>query len=351
VRPPQGPARLQPMAVCAIDLDLKEPRRARLPGEELAGRVSVRVESALEGFLWIEQGWRAAGMEFEEGGPTMGQLLGKGKLQPEEEQSFDFSLLALPGPFTYRGRTLKLEWFLRARLEAEGGVAAQVEERFHLVPRRREEGDKPPSSPKSMISHPPRLESGARYFVIALGVLPLLLAALIPLGLRAGWLLAEPALGLSVAAVLLILGGGVSLGAWRRTRMSRALGPIEVQLSSGVLLPGDELRSVLRFTPREDIVLSRVSVWLRVLEELDTEGRGQQRVRSHVVMEDLNEIYETGHLPAGQEFETTASLALHRKVPYTYTGAGHRVRCVFAFELDVQGRSGWSGEYELFIVP
>ena len=349
------------MPGCSLELELEDPARVRRPGETLRGHVLVRAASALEGRLELQHSWRARGSGMEEHGRPSTHLLAEGRLETGESDRFEFELDCLPGPFSHAGELFQLDWFLRARLLAEGGVTAEVEESYPLEPSRDESEVPRVPAPLVVSEPPPQLDSTSRTFAWLLGVGPSLLGlALIGIGLSKAWDTAGPAdpeetlirtvLQLPAGGLCCALGAAVCFGLWRRRQRGRVLGRLGIELSNTALRPGELLRVGLTLCPRESVHLEEARAILRLSEDVLEDAR-RERWSTRLLAETEGALLPAGPCEAELEQTGQVELALPEDAPFTHTGDRHRLRC----ELDVLVRARDATlrrtSYELFIVP
>lgn len=79
----------------------------------------------------VQVGWRTSGKGDRDESWTDHELRGEGTMQPGETLAFE---LPVPlGPVTYRGRIVKIDWAVRARVDRPWAFDARAEAPFTVI--------------------------------------------------------------------------------------------------------------------------------------------------------------------------------------------------------------------------
>jgi hypothetical protein len=132
-----------------IDETVETPTPAFTAADKIVGAVHVQVDKPCrDARLLLTRHWIASGRapSYRAGADEI--LLFEGEWHQDGAHRFPFIFHVPPGPYTYHGRLVDLDWFLEARVEV-GGVEVSRSRRKFIVEASGEETDFIPGEPAS----------------------------------------------------------------------------------------------------------------------------------------------------------------------------------------------------------
>lgn len=156
-------------------------------GEKITGRIEIRAdEDGTRRKLVLTPVWRTRGRGMEDSAQAEGQVLPAVTYRGRQSTWYPFEIPAPPGPLSYRGELLSVEWYLRAHADLRLAIDAESEEGFILTAPAAEtaassferpdyEPFYPGTSTGDKAAHP------ALFFAIGLGLLLVAFPILLPL--------------------------------------------------------------------------------------------------------------------------------------------------------------------------
>lgn len=120
------------MSKCDISVSLQ--KSTFLPGEEIAGEVLVKVhEPFLCNALSVILEWRTSGKGNTASDAVETRVVFRGQHQPGEHR-YPFSFVAPRGPFSYQGKLINVDWYIRATADISWATDPKGEAKFTLSP-------------------------------------------------------------------------------------------------------------------------------------------------------------------------------------------------------------------------
>ncbi|RMG08496.1 MAG: hypothetical protein D6731_21840 [Planctomycetota bacterium] len=346
------------MAKCTLSIVLDPEREAYALGEVISGSVRVTVDSDCScNALNLALRWETHGRGNRTHGPESVQTLFRGTWRAGEEHAYPFSFEIPPGPVTYHGHLLNVDYFLRATADIPWAIDPKAERDFLVVAP--PDGSLVLTGAESDPQHTHSLETwqdlqaGAGAAAVFAGVV--LLCVGLGLLLVGGNLLvsAEPVewFYVAVGGLLSALGAGALYFGLRNRLAERKLGPVAVELRPRRVPPGGVLQATIHFTPRTSLHLNRVRVRLRGTEVVVSGSGTNKTTHSHDLFSEVATLHEGGPVLAGEAQRLECQFALPPSAPLSFRAPGNSLRWNAVFHVDVAHWPDWSQQVPLLVLP
>lgn len=341
-------------------------------GEEITGRVVITGGSlfTLED-LEIRYGWRTHGKGDRDKGPEYTELLSTDALPfgEGEHREFTFRFAAPPGPVTYHGHHLNVDWYLKAyargrhfeHIEAEedfllqsgplsGGIVLGTKEiAFNQIPQ-----PLPQESPWRLdVVEANALDvdqgSGIRILEAAwavflvlwfLSMVGALLWAMMFHGPRAAWIYGFAAIAITA------LGFVIHDNAYRRK-----LAVKEACVEPGITYAGSRTDCRLEFQVKRDVYLHKIEARI-ASEERATQGSGTTATTA------THELYSVRfgrqfneRLLSGRVISFECPLPIPADAPASFTSAKNAVEWFVDLKLELKGWPGLQKHFPITVLP
>ena len=380
------------MATCDLTLVLDETDRVFRPGETVSGRVDLQTDGSIRiDALVLELGWQTHGKGNRAAGTAETVTLYEGEFDGLALRSFPFELPCPPGPFTYHGELLNVDWHVRARADVPWKIDANAEEQVVLeAPERETDGETGgigPRAPevlaglgglnaqpgeaidasltdeqKAQLDKTRKTMGIVGRAVLGCFLLPFLLvglgllvaggfamAAHFEAGGTLGTLGKDDWVPLAVGIFFtglssLFLAGSVS--GWIA---SRRLGDVTLEVTEPVLLRGQTVEWRVALQPPEELELSAVRSRV-VCRERVTRGSGtNRRTYTHDLVTRELDLSPARRLFRGQPFEVRGSFPLPADAPLSFRARDNSLEWEIECQVDVPKWPDWS-ESRPFVV-
>jgi hypothetical protein len=352
------------MSKCDLKVELEGDRRQYAIGDTVTGNVLVDVnaECQCDG-LSLSHFWRAHGRGNTNEGKPKSQELFVGRWYPGESHVYPFSFTVPPGPLTYHGHHLNVDWYARATADIPWAIDPKGEEDF-IVHQGDYSGvidqgtgllDNKHLQP--LLSSMP--QQGKPVKKIALGCLLLFLIPFVMAGLGAlatglKDLLAGDLSGLGMVlfgTVFLIAPVVVLVGVLKRTVAERKLGPVEMTVGKDTLYPGGSVQVKLNCTPRSDLMLTALKATLIVRERVVSGSGTNTTTHIHGLFEGETLIASQLRMIRGMARHFEASIALAEGGPPSFSAASNHLEYSVRVDFDIPGWPDWSRKESIVVSP
>lgn len=313
-------------------------------GDTISGNVFVDVNKNVhcDGLI-LTLGWRAYGRGNRHVEVDQELLLFQGQWSRGETVAYAFELTLPPGPHTWHGELVNVDWYLRAQADIPWAIDPKAELDFVV-----ERGEEPLKTPD--ISLP--MIDGRLHPVATL--IPTIAALIMP---AMGALFAF----VSLVAVLfgqfqMILFGllGICMGAfgaWNSRKQignllsRRKLGDVSLRVSPTATVPGEAVEATLSMTAREDVKIEEVKIAL-ILRESATSGSGTNRkTYTHDTIIDDDILLQEHRLFRDQPYSTALTMTLPADAPASFSVSDNRILWIVRADVDMPG---WADLFEEF---
>lgn len=324
-------------APCELDIELDRTSAVYKAGERIEGEVIASIPPRRKSFrvtLLLFLRWRTRGRGNLDGGTGAEERLFKGIWEPDEENRYRFVLEAPPGPLTYQGKVLSLDWYLVAEaqipfvatVQAEQGVVLQQGPTHALQPVPR---------PRSLLPGEPHTNMGE---LLTVGGMFTLMGLVLVVGSVLAKLNPCPAL---FGAALALLGGAMAFAGVRNYVAERKLGPVRARVSA-VAHTGGEVTCQLGFAPVVALQLNAIRVRL-LGQERATESSpgGEETTHLHDVYEKEVLLESSRGLASQESFERTATFELPAHAPASFDGDANQIVWTLKIHIDIPLWPDW----------
>jgi hypothetical protein len=349
------------MSKCELEIRFDRDDRTYQPGDPVRGEVvAITDEDVSCNGLSIELLWQTHGA-----GNTDRTVLDTIAVEAQQwspglRYRFPFAFSAPDRPLTYHGHFLNVDHCVAARADLPWARDAKVSEEYLLAPG--------PASHRDHLASPvdftvtPAGTSGPVAKVIGWLLLPILLVLVV-------------ALLLMILPLVLVIGGVVLL---RRFIAERRLGRVTVEVSAPevapprpggaaglsakatsrwqppaprAVTPGSAVRFRVRFQPRTQTVVDRVSVRLVGAEECRSGSGTNAKTHTHTVCEETTVLAEGMSFLGGAPVELAGELPLPDLPAYSFRAHSNALKWKLEVSIEVPNWPDWKREHPLALIP
>lgn len=254
----------------------------------------------------------------------------------------------LPGPFTYRGQFLNINWFIRAQAHIPWKADARAEKPFTVTP-----GETAP--PGYAVSRAPvdykEAEPAGKFVMGCLGISMLLvfLCALAIYGMVIGWKRADDFIGFAV--ILGIIGIGGIIYSIKQILVGKKVGSFAFQLDASAVCPGDKINCSLSFQSRGALHIDKITATLQAKEEV-VSGSGKSRsTHTKNVFTQEHILSQTRELFSGQPLRLQKEIPVPQNAPYSIDVSQNSLYWTLDVRIVIARWPDWSHTERLFVVP
>ena len=346
------------MSTCELNIVLDDQEAVFRTGQPVTGRVLVHVHKDCRcRALTVGLHWKTKGEGIPTGNSAGGAaqaVIGQGRWRAGQVLEFPFSLTVPPGPVSYDGRVVGVEWELRARADIPMAPDPTYSIPVVVLPVPGQEfHDLGPLSLPPDAQPPTTSTTVAVYlgFGIFLLVLALATGIFMHLALRGQ----DSATHLVVLVVpgCIALTGMALLGVGMARRAATAgLGPPLLALEPNPVQRGGRLVLRIRLSPRQTVTLTRAHATLAGRERA-TQGSAQhQRTYQHEFFKESVELTNrSGVIPAGEERVLTCQFSIPRNAPPTFSARNNYVEWFVMVSLSVAQGMDWTDQRMVVVLP
>jgi len=366
------------MAKCELEIVLDRSDDVFVPGEQVTGRVEVRVDApcTTRGLKLIRE-WRTHGRGNNTSGGKEELVLFQGSWSPGQVYTHPFSFPAPAGPFTYHGHMLYVDWYLRAQADIPRSSDPKVERELLVVPNARAPRPEPLlgraySSLPQMLEQIKTSETARqelrRTQQEAIGRFRRAYGGKIS-GPTIGW---KFALGILVVGLVFLAAGvwstgfgletvfGVivtAIGAWMfynalgNPIAERALGAVHAEVTPAQARPGDTLTCRVSFMPRNPVEHKGVTATL-VARERVVSGSGTDR------SEHTKDVYtapvtleEPRRVAGGEPVELQTPVAVPVDAACSFSAPDNQLSWLVNVRIRRANGPDWSSDYPVVVQP
>lgn len=208
------------------------------------------------------------------------QFLFEGEWEAGRYYTYNFEVELPPGPYTYHGKYLNVDWRLKAEADISWSTGRPTaEQELILEPSGNESsfrlaGDRREDETVSTSGDEPVSVSGLLMAILLLTVGLIFLPVAIMGEHDGAWIFS---LG------LLSVGGWLLFQSVRNALAEQRLGNVDVQLSATEVHPGETLHCRVGLIPSGTVQLNKITVLLRGYEQVVTDSGSEECLYTHVV--------------------------------------------------------------------
>ncbi len=347
------------MSVCDLSIELEEPRAVFYAGQPIKGKVVVQVlKDCRCKALTLVLGWRTQGKgnEAHGGGPRPTKtILGQGEWKAGQRLEFFFSIIAPPGPVSYRGHYINIGWFIQARADVPWAIdpkavvpmvllASPGQQSHYLGPFFAAEQLQ---SSRSTVRGKSLITSGV--VLTILGVLSVawaLWASRMPHSAHVG-----PAV-YAVPGAMLLLGLILFFVGFTQRHFDKRLGPPSVTLLPNPAAPGGPLTIQVLLRPDREITLLGAKATITGKETASSGSGSTRKTYSHIFHQQTFALNDAkGKVARKEERLLTWQFVLPAESPPTFSASDNRVEWSVQVSVEIHRWPDWSGKKVLVVTP
>lgn len=389
------------MAKCDVSITLDEPDKTFEPGQNVSGRVKVRVDEPCAcKKVTATFGWETSGRGNTRSSIVENALVSETTLQPGEHvYPFAFEIIAnaygenpdiqsaiadnvkdarvkkvlesavgspdaplsklmqgisfskaLPGPFTYRGQALNINWLVRAQAHIPWKADARAEQIITVMP-----GKEPPAgyALKRTPSEHKENDASSQWMKGCLFVCLLFIAfgAAALYALFSGMKIRGLPDVSGFAFIFSIIGVVGAVYFIKKLLVTAKISSVNVQLDSSVVIPGDKISCVLSFQGKSALQLDSIAAVLEA-KEVVVSGSGKNKsthtrkvFTQEVAFSPARELY------AGQPLRLQKEIAIPQDAPFSIGVYNNALEWNLYFRIRIKRWPDWTHTERLHVVP
>ncbi len=344
------------MSTCDLTIELDRVNRIYHPGELVTGRVVVQVNSDCTcDNLTITRCWQTHGRGTQDDGGDQAIFLFQGTWRAGDRiiHPFEFDLLP-EGPFTYHGRYINIDWYLRVAADIPWAFDPKDETEFILAPGQH----RPPSLAEEL----PSAEEDLNRRMVGLedsrkgGLLCTLLGGAIGAGCWLGWARLSQSVMVAtflvvLACVLGVLGLCFAGRVLVRLMVARKLGPVLLSLGPRSIHPGGQITCEVRLQPPQPVVIKRVRAMIWCEESTIHDLGTNEITRTSKVYKERTDVSQRVLLHPGELTTLSAQLLVPADAPLSFSTCNNKVEWFARVRVDVPWCPDWVEQYDLTVRP
>jgi hypothetical protein len=338
------------MSKCDLRIVLEREDGLYAIGETVRGVVQLRVnESCNCKKLTLTRQWRTHGRGNRAKGPKHEDVLFSGTLQPGEHQ-YPFEFSAPPGPLTYRGNYLNVDWYVKARVDLPWAIDPKAETEFLLMRGDYDGAVDWGEGPEAKIEEAAKSRASGQLALGCFGMIFVLMgaAALVSMIMATG--AKKPPLPVYIVPCIFILAGlGVAYLEIRNILAERKLGGVDVTLSNPNPAAGEEVTCTLTFRPQSTVKLNSITATIEG-SEVVVRGSGSNRTtHRHCIFEEEQTLIERKQASAGRDIVLHATFVLPEDAPPTFRAPDNTLVWQISVAIDIPSWPDWSKEFPFLV--
>lgn len=341
------------MATCDIDIELDRDDPVYTPDETVTGRVVVEVGEDLEcRELRLEREWRAHGYGDTASRPEQVETLFSGQWRAGQTLEYPFEVELPPGPCTYHGEHLNVDWRLRAEADVGALFDPEAEASLTLEPGGSEEYVVGDGDVASLRDGRRSDDDTVSWIMFLLGVGAVGIGVYVPVA----YALEGRPVPLWGQLGFLAWDGFAIWLIYRSVRnyfAEKRLGDIDVDLSSFEVAPGEEIECRVRLPADADARVDGVSCELKGREEV-VAGSGDNKSEKHHVVHSETAVPDGAEdldLSEAGATELVAGLRIPESAPFTIQAPDKKLVWVVEVRIDLPLWPDWVHEEPLVVRP
>ena len=341
--------------VCDIDFEFDNPDRIFEIGGAVTGRVlftptrSVQCDGVKLNIFWRTHG---RGNRAQGDAVPLKVDFNETTLEPGQSYEVPFSFEAPPGPLTYRGHYLNIDWYLQAVLDIPlrpGFLDPKNETEFLLLPKEGIRTDLGPNYEPPPASEVVGANKVQRSSLLIGGFFAAFSLIFIFPALQIGG--AASLLFIVVPGIFFIIGLALMFGGIRNRLAAQNLGEVELSFDERELVPGETVTCTLSFTPTKNVALTKLRFKLEAEEKVVCGSGTNKTTRTHTLFEEERISLDAQTLNAEEPVEVTERFTLPLDAPYTFAAEDNELLWKLNVLIDSKGIIDWSHDYRLAVVP
>ncbi|HKL87759.1 MAG TPA: hypothetical protein VJ884_02065 [Salinibacter sp.] len=335
---------------CDIRVELDENDRTYQAGDTVTGTVHVEVNNDCQcDDLILALEWHTHGRGNTVEHRVGQQSLFRGEWAAGEHHQYDVEMELPPGPYTYHGEYLNVDWRLTAEADIPWAMDPSAEQELLLEPSGTEDhfqaGDEDVVERASASGDDDQAISwgGVVFGIIFLGMgLPFLYYSLSSMQMMMGLF----------SAPFVAVGGFLVYRSVRNALAERRLGSVNVQLDPAETHPGERMRCRVSMEPPSTVDLNEITVRLHGYERV-VSGHGTNKTTyTHTVHDETTSIRASQQATIHGAFRTfEAETSLPDSAPFSFHADDNELKWEVEIHVDVPNWPDWSHTEPLTVRP
>lgn len=323
--------------------------------ESITGRLDVRADDDTEfNELRVVPTWRAHGRAGTDTGRIPGKRIEGEALSAGETREYAFEIEPSPGPYSYRGHYINIDWQLQAEADVDWAFDPSEEVDFRLEPGPRDDYLPGETTPSEKLADHGSDDQTVSQLGAGFGLVFMLAGGGV-IGLGTGMLGggAVNPFAVLIGLVFFVVGGWVAYDSVKNYFAEMKLGDVDVELSSRAVAPGETLEWGVTFVPSSDVELNGVTVTLEGYEEVEVQQGTDTRTYTETLHSETQEPEETTNreLPAGERVVFKGAFEVPETRAFSFECTDQEIDWDVHFHLDVADWPDWEHEAGLIVRP
>ncbi len=314
------------MAACNLKIQLDEPKKIRMSGEEVTGTVVVRCDkdTNCKGLV-IETRWSTHGRGNIDSGAGDETIAFQGLWQAGQEYKYPFKLKAAGWPPTYYGTFVNVSHSVEARAKLAWATDPRASAEFPVVAA---------TSPADVQPSRKQVSSGCGWIGAIIAV------ALIGVFAVAFWWL------IPIAAI-------VFAGIWFfKSFLPRQLtGSIETKLEPRRAKPGAVVRGQISFTPKWSVSINQITLNFLGVERCVSGSGSNRKTHSHQLSDETKQLAGPQRLLAGQRQSFEFEFIVPKSAAPSMKLVDNEINWTATLRIDIPQWPDWTETFPLVIEP
>jgi hypothetical protein len=344
---------------CTVRLELDDDQQPPVfdASEPLTGTVYVEVDDEVDcNGLVVYPEWETHGRGNHASGGSQGKKLFEGTWQPGKTYEYPVELELPPGPYTYRGHYINVDWTLVAEADIPWAMDPGDEVEFVLEPGGRDRYVAGETTASEFQQSRPDDDNRVSWARTIFGFIFMVFPAV----MIAGFILGSGGEALAFGAFFSVFNLlFLALGAWlfytgiRNVFAEAQLGDVDVELSDAQVAPGGTVECRVTMDPPGEVDLNNITCTLKGYEKARS-GHGTNSTTY------TQTLYETQVVPEGSKSATidahdnpefTAHMTIPDQPSYSFDADDNNVNWELNIHVDVPSWPDWNHTEPMLVRP
>lgn len=347
------------MSKCELSFELDRQPATYRPGQEVRGRVLVRVDATCRcEALEISLGWRTHGKGNRDQGTPRTERLGPFDWGAGEQHQHDFTFKLPNGPVSYHGQYVNVDWYLKASADIPWAIDPNVETELLLEPAPVEKTAAPSyrGAPQAvtapLVQAPQASNAGitpAGMLVVMILVLGFFAYALWPFVDSQGRVLW---LRVGILTFGALIAGRIAWPLLRNAAAKRKLGDVRLELLPAATTRGETVTVKVTIRPQRRATIRGVNIEL-LGEEVAVSGSRSHRQTHRACLHRVVLPVGVGEraLLAGEDASFEGCVELPPDAAPTFHSTDNKVQWTATAHVDIPAWPDLREERELIVWP
>ncbi len=320
------------MSECDIAIEFDKADRTYQTGETITGKVRLTPNRRLARHkVLIQIAWATRGRGNRNGATGDRLEYAARQLLADQTVEYEFRFTTPPGPLTYHGHYLKIDHYIKVRLETPGPGDLEIGKEYILLPGAACRPSRTPQS-ASTVSHRPETVS----YTLAAIAAAVLVSTIIGLVLTIGLFII-----LATIARFMFSGGAPA---------ERILGTTTFSLARDGAVPNQMLPLSVEFSPTRSIRIDGIVAMLRGYEEVSSGSGAKKKIHTKTIFQKQYCISEALRLPPGNRV-ITGEIRVPKTGAWTFYAEDNKLIWEVTMRVYIPDRPDWSATRQVELHP